>query len=134
MSDIKKINKFTLISFILLVLSLVFIDPINLGICSQYDYDCDNVIAGISVPIGTFSFVFLVLIFLARKFDYLVINSWLRFSKYYLPIAAVLILLSPTTDSSILGFDKEFMTWVLAGIYLITSLGIIVFKRRTITQ
>lgn len=59
-------------------------------------------------------------------------NSWLRFSKYYLPIAAALIIFSPTIDSSILGFDKEFMTWLLAGVFFVTSLGIIIFKRQSL--
>lgn len=55
-------------------------------------------------------------------------RSWLRFAKYYLPIAAALILLSPVSDSSILGFDKEFMSWLLSGTFFIVSLILIIYK------
>ena len=56
-------------------------------------------------------------------------NSWLRFAKYYLPIAAALIILSPVSDGSIFGFDKEFMTWLLSGIFLVVSLILIIYKQ-----
>ena len=77
---------------------------------------------------GVVFFLSFILLFVHEQKFYF----WLRFAKYYLPIAAVLILLSPTVDSSILGFDKEFMTWVLSGIFFIASLGIIIFKRRSL--
>jgi len=53
---------------------------------------------------------------------------WFRFAKYYLPIAAFLIIFSPTTDSSIFGFDKEFMSWFLSGLFLVVSIIIIFYK------
>lgn len=59
----------------------------------------------------------------------LVFSSWLRFAKYYLPIAALLILLSPVSDSSIFGFDKEFMSWLLSGIFFGISLILIIYKQ-----
>src|SRR3989344_6834920 len=90
----------------------------------------DSTDESIGQPLELFSMIvfFLSIVFLfvhEQKF-----NSWLRFAKYYLPIAAVLIFLSPTIDSRILGFDKEFMTWLLAGLFFITSLCIIIFKRK----
>ena len=54
--------------------------------------------------------------------------SWSRFAKYYLPIAALLVIIFPTTDSSILGFDKEFMSWFLSGLFLVISIIIILYK------
>src|SRR3989338_9896077 len=70
----------------------------------------------------TFFLSFLMLFFSEQKFA-----SWLRFSKYYLPIAAGVIFLSPAVDSSILGFDKEFMTWALSGIFFFSRLGLFLF-------
>ena len=132
MSDKRKINRFTLLGFLLLLVGLVFVDPINLGLCSHYDYDCDNIVGGVAITVVSFSWTSLVILYIARILDYRLINPWLHFSKYYLPIAAVLIFLSPAIDSRILGFDKEFMTWLFAGIFFVASLGIIIFKRRSL--
>ena len=58
-----------------------------------------------------------------------VFSSWFRFAKYYLPIAALLVIVSPSIDRSILGFDREFMTWLLSGIFLVVSLILIIYKQ-----
>src|SRR3989344_4598149 len=116
-------------SVIISILSLI-IAGLTAGVCYwRVWYLCEY---GTSESIDVFLFLFSVPLFvlslILRFLPNQVFNSWLRFAKYYLPIAAVLIFLSPVTDSSILGFDKEFMTWLLAGIFFITSLGIIIFK------
>jgi len=64
------------------------------------------------------------LLFFNNQFFY----SWFRFTKYFLPIAIILVVLSPSIDSSIFGFDKEFMSWFLASIFLLTSLILIARK------
>ena len=58
-----------------------------------------------------------------------VFSSWFHFSKYYLPIAALLIILSPVSDGSLLGFDKEFISWFLAGTFFVVSMVLIVYKQ-----
>jgi len=58
-----------------------------------------------------------------------VLSSWLRFAKYYLSLAALLIILSPSVNSSIFGFDKEIVTWWLAGIFLGISVILIIYKQ-----
>ena len=121
MNGKKTINKLTLLTIMLIVLGFVFLDPIALGLCSQYDYDCDDLIGGSAMPIFFFSFISLIFLIIARWLNPMTTSSWLCFAKYYLPIAVALIFLSPAIDSSILGFDKEFMTWLLAGIFFITS-------------
>jgi hypothetical protein len=46
-----------------------------------------------------------------------------------LPIAAILIFITPDSTGSIfLDLDKEMATWFLAAIFLISSLGIIIYK------
>ncbi|TSC75922.1 MAG: hypothetical protein G01um101430_92 [Parcubacteria group bacterium Gr01-1014_30] len=66
----------------------------------------------------------LPLIFLPDSFS----STWFRFTKYYLPITAIIIIITPGVDTSILGVDKEFMTWALSGLYLFLSLIIIFWK------
>ena len=128
-------------SLLLFIGGMVFVFPQSFEVCErgrdysdcidQYDkYETQGALVALLAPVLFFTSV----VVYSYKNKPAVFHSWLRFSKYYLPIAAVLILLSPATDSSILGFDKEFITWLFAGIYFIASLGIIVFKRRTITQ
>ena len=90
----------------------------------------DSTDESLGQPLGYFSIVMIFLSIISLFVQEQKFYSWLRFSKYYLPIAAGVIFLSPTIDSSILGFDKEFMTWLLAGIFFITSLCIIIFKRK----
>ena len=152
MSDTKKVRKLIVLSFLIVAVS--YFAPVLLdmtGLCTPREFnsptknlegkfdlsdvplnDCYNISAGIFEPLVVLSFtVFLVSIILNFSKE-IVFNSWLRFAKYYLPIAAVLIFLSPTIDSSILGFDREFMTWLFAGVFFVVSLGIIIFKRRSL--
>ena len=57
-----------------------------------------------------------------------IIKSWFRFAKYYVAISAILIVLSPSIDGSIFGFDREFTVWSLAFFFLLISLIIIARK------
>lgn len=65
-----------------------------------------------------------VLAFMSKKVAY----CWSKFSKFYIPTALIVIILSPSIDSSIFGFDKKFMSWFLASIFLLISLIIITRK------
>ncbi|TSC70873.1 MAG: Uncharacterized protein G01um101470_776 [Parcubacteria group bacterium Gr01-1014_70] len=130
-------NKNNLVVFFLLLviflIGLALVFPKSFSLCDGV-FECrdkygeyENMGAMLALFAPVMFLVFLVVnsYYKARG----VFNSWLRFSKYYLPIAAVLIFLMPAVDSSIFGFDKEFMTWLLAGIFFLSSLGIIIFKR-----
>src|SRR3989344_6614294 len=129
----KKNSLIGLVAVLGIVLGLVLALPENVGLCDPLDYTCigsfidsyDTIATILVLLLSPVLMVSLLLFFFSEQ----TFNSWIRFAKYYLPIAVALIFLSPAIDSSILGFDKEFMTWLLAGIFFITSFGIIIFKR-----
>ncbi|MBI4086917.1 hypothetical protein HY416_02960 [Candidatus Kaiserbacteria bacterium] len=56
-------------------------------------------------------------------------HAWLRFAKYYILVAALLITASPSVATTIFGFDKEFMSWATAGLFLLVSLILVVYKQ-----
>ncbi|MDH4330722.1 MAG: hypothetical protein OEV93_04185 [Candidatus Moranbacteria bacterium] len=56
-------------------------------------------------------------------------NAWKKFASIYFLITVVLIWISPTINTSLVGFDKELTTMWLAGIFFVVSLGIIFGKR-----
>ncbi|OGZ42834.1 MAG: hypothetical protein A3J55_03115 [Candidatus Ryanbacteria bacterium RIFCSPHIGHO2_02_FULL_45_17b] len=120
-------QKIRLILFLSLLVTITVLSTCYGGFRSLCGPGVNESFAVFLILFGSAVFVlsFILLFVHEQKF-----YSWLRFSKYYLPIAAGIIFLSPAVDSSILGFDKEFMTWLLAGIFFITSLGIIIFKRQ----
>ena len=154
MSDTKKVRKLIILSFLIVVVSYFAPAILNMsGLCTSREFslpvrdsegkfdlsdvqgsDCYNITTGIFDPLVVISFVVFVISVLLNFSQEIVFNSWARFAKYYLPIVAVLIFLSPAVDSSILGFDREFMTWLFAGIFFVVSLGIIIFKRRSLER
>lgn len=130
MNHRKKVLITSLLSLLGLVVGVVLTSPYGGGLCGQERYCFDPLDEIVGQPLGYFSLIvfFFSIVFLfisEQKF-----TSWLRFTKYYLPIAAAIIFLSPGIDSTIGGFDKEFMTWLLVGIFFVASLGIIIFKRQ----
>ena len=139
----KKILWTLLASFISLTIAVVLSEQGSLGLCREryaYNYGeignvnnpprigcLDPVSESVGQPLGIFSIVF-VLLSLSILTVPTSFSSLIRFSKYYLPIAAFLVILAPSTDSSVFGFDKEFMSWFLASIFLLTSLILIARK------
>ncbi|PIQ66802.1 MAG: hypothetical protein CO184_01600 [Candidatus Zambryskibacteria bacterium CG_4_9_14_3_um_filter_40_16] len=125
----KKLNILASSSLIVFVLSSFLMSPIRSGLCGETDVSCGNFLGdSIGMPLFTFSFSFFVLFTILRWLSEPVFKTWWRFAKYYTVVAAVLITLSPTIDGSIFGFDKEFMSWFLASIFLLTSLILIARK------
>lgn len=132
MNHRKKIKIIFVLALLGIIAGWTLALPEKTGLCVVNDIDCIHRYIYRYVTFVTVSIVFLSPILLISLILYftseLVFYSWLRFSKYYLPVATIFIILSPTTDSSLLGFDKEFITWLLAGIFFLVSLGIIFFK------
>lgn len=126
-----------LVSILLFIVGMILVFPGSFYLCEkgsayfdckkQYDqYETLGVLLALFAPIFLFASI-IVLSYLKIPAAF---HSWARFAKWYLPIAAVLILLSPTTSTGIMGFDKEIVTWWLAGIFFVVSLGIIFKKSR----
>lgn len=138
MSNKKKILYIVLLSLAGLTAAFVFIYPLQFGICqSTYTWGTeircsdrtDNTIGG---PLLTFSSVLIIISLILFFTSDSVFNSWWRFAKYYLPIAAVLILLSSGRSGGGWGvsinFDTELTTWFLVGIFFAVSVGIIAYQ------
>lgn len=131
MNHRKKIHRNIYLSLIALAISIVLLEPTTFGLCPlEYKYCFEPYDDNIGQPVSVFALVLLIISLLLLFVREQKFNSWLRFAKYYLPIAAAIIFLSPGIDSTIGGFDKEFMTWLLAGIFFVVSLGIIIFSSR----
>lgn len=125
----KKINKITTITLVISIASFFLSSPVRSGLCGNTDTSCGKLWGdGIGIPLFFFSVSILILLLILRWLPESVFCPWFRFAKYYLSIAAVLIILSPVTDSSIMGFDKELMSWFTAGAFFIVSLILIIYK------
>lgn len=69
-------------------------------------------------------FIFLALLFATQQ----VFIAWSRFAMVYLPIAAALIIATPTSKESIIDFDKESLAVFLSVILFVVSMVIIGVK------
>jgi hypothetical protein len=110
---------------------LFFASPRSVGLCSQYDYKCSAVIGeGVGVPLMLFGVCILFLSLLLRFLNEKIFRTWSRFALIYLPIAALLLYLTPVQCDAPLGLctDRELVTWWLAGLFVIVSLIIIIVK------
>ncbi|MDH4330112.1 MAG: hypothetical protein OEV93_00995 [Candidatus Moranbacteria bacterium] len=133
MSYKKKIRNIIIACLIAIVASLVLALPENFGLCSKGDTACvrkfihrfDNIIQ------TTFYFALAIIFSLTGAYftGEKAFNAWKKFARIYLPIAIVLVLISPTTNMNFVGFDKELTTMWLAGIFFVVSLGIIFGKK-----
>jgi hypothetical protein len=132
MNHKKKIYWVLIISFVSVAISLVLGLPEIFGLCSKNDISCqhdyiDNfneiiqISFSFSVPLIVIS---LILLFLKEQ----AFKVWLKFAAIFLPIAIVLISLAPITQRTLIGFDREKITLILAAIFFITSLFIIILN------
>lgn len=108
----------------------------------QRNYVCDGVYGdqvGQPLFMGSFALalVFLILLFLPQPY----FKNWLKYAAWYIPVAALWIIMSDVICGGGLGlgmcFDKELATWWSSGIYLILSLVVIAItylKRRNGTR
>jgi len=124
----KNLKSISVVSVLLLVVIVLLSVLLNRDVCIEY-YLCE-VLTGESVGMPVFFFSVLVLIFslILRWFPDTLFHSWWRFTKYYLIIAAILIFIMPVTDASIMGIDKELMSWFTASVYFTISVILIILK------
>jgi len=127
MNHKKKVKKIFLISLAILIISLIseyIVDYYKL----YYKFETDILQALFFFPL--FLVILSTVLFFTRE---QVFRSWLRFAKWYLPIAAILILISSDTGGGLFigfggGYDREGMIWFTAGLFLIISLLLIATK------
>ena len=88
---------------------------------------------GIAEFLFWFSIPLLIVLILLLFFRESVFQSWKKFALIYIPISIILVFLAPEYADSGFGgvryaLDKERATWLLGGIFLITSIFIIIRK------
>lgn len=86
------------------------------------------------MTLSLFSLAILFLMILLAFMKEEVFQSWWKFAKWYLGIAAALIVITPGTGGGGLfigmggGYDREGMIWFTAGLFFIISIILIIKK------
>jgi hypothetical protein len=130
--EYNKTLNFALVFFVLnFFIGILFAIPEKIGLCGQGDVSCIYKISeGFAQPLILGSFflgiTFLVLRFLPKR----VFNLWLKFAVWYVPLAALWIIITPASGGGWAGLapDKEGVIWLLGGIYLAVSFCLIAYK------
>lgn len=121
MSYRKKIGLSVALIIIMVIIGYLLTEIVRLDFFDSLD-------ESIGIPVFLFSVALLVVYFLFLFMREEIFNYWKRFAKIFLPIAIILIIITPTQYGGFVGVDKELATWFLAVAFLIISLGIIIWK------
>lgn len=123
----KKIKKLFFVSLVLSIADFLFV-------YSRYFEDLYNRtylfydLEGAFISIFFFSAIIVFLSFILFFLHEQIFLSWWKFTGIYLPVVAVLILISPGTSGGLMPIDAEIVTWWLSGLFLFISLVIIAVK------
>jgi hypothetical protein len=128
----KKIYWIVIVSVVTILISLALALPEIFGLCGkndticidEYIYKYDTVAMLLLVFLIPIFFISVVLLFLREQ----VFNAWSKFSIIFLPIAIILVAITPKINGTLIGFDKESASLALATIFLIVSVFILAFK------
>src|SRR3989338_3349372 len=122
-SNSKSIALYSIAGFLV---GIFFANITELGVCNTGF--CRNILEDtVGVPVGLFSVALFVLSIILLFLQEKVFRAWVKFAKWYLPIVAVIIIIFPA-QAGFLSPDRETITWLTAGVFLIASLSIIIFK------
>jgi hypothetical protein len=116
-----------------LILGGILENIYRIGICDQGV--CSDVVGeGMGMTLSLFGLAVFVLFLILSLMKEAVFQSWWKFAKWYLGIAAVLIVITPGTGGGGLfigmggGYDREGMIWFTAGLFFIISIILIIKK------
>ena len=128
MKNYKKILWWLIGVYLAGFISAVFVAGTSWVLRSDWDGSHLDLSEAISQPLGLFSlfigFLSLAIFFLREE----IFHAWIKFARIYLPIAILLILWAPSSDSSLFPLDKEVMSLVTSVLFLFISLLIIGIK------
>jgi hypothetical protein len=127
MKEIKNQLLILLVSVLISALGLALAVPENFSICNDArDYSCIEKTELFAQPFVTFGLSTVLVSFFLVFFS-AGLNTWKRFAIWYIPIAAFLIIVSPTSGGTgfLPGGDKETATWFLSGLYFFLSVIVI---------
>lgn len=116
----------------------VLSNPLVFGICNRtYIFNgrtgcLDSSIRQVGEPLLMFSvviFLFLLVCFFLRRTAQL---SWLRFAVWWIPLSAILIAITPVTNSNwmpLYSIERSTVTVLTTSLFAVISLGIIGWKQ-----
>jgi len=129
-------------SFAIFVLAFVLSDPLRFGICrNSYTWipqndgvvvtECSDDASFVQAPVMfsvIFFFLSLVLLFLREE----IFKTWKTFAIWWIPLSVLFIFSTPSSGGGSIGIggsiDREIVTWWFAGLFLIISLVLIIYK------
>jgi len=135
----KKLLKLSGVSILGIGISYIFANPVLFNVCrNTYEWGgetrcMDSFSESIVLISGFFSLslllISLILFFLRPE----IYTSWWKFARIYLPVALALILLMGFSDDGgswgvSADFDAEITIWFTAGLFLLISLILIIYK------
>jgi hypothetical protein len=132
MSHKKKVFIIFILAVVIMLVSLILALPEKVGLCSGHDVSCkhgyiDNY--NNLVQIGfIFSIPLIIISILLLFLKDQIFVSWSRLAIFFLPIAIIIIAITPSTSGSISPIEKEPVTLLLAAFFLIVSIILITIK------
>ncbi|MFA5877241.1 MAG: hypothetical protein WC880_02670 [Candidatus Paceibacterota bacterium] len=82
-------------------------------------------------PLYIFSLAILPITLVLCFVSSLIFKSWLKFAMWWVPLSILVIVVTPVTNNSwmpLYSFVKEDVAWFMGGVFVVISLGIIVWK------
>lgn len=106
--------------------------PDSIGICPSYGVDGHAICVSRYVYYAEpFSLLLssIALIFLATFLgSFATFNIVRKFSYFYVPAVAILIILTPSISSTLISFDREQVAWFFSIVYVVISIALIIYK------
>jgi len=127
----KKIGIILLLAFVLFLIGIALDKSHIIGLCDKRALSCRQSLDSIGKPLEVFFFYsifpFFALLFVKKA----VYESWKKFATYFLPIAAVWVLLAPESSGGPFKIpldSRPQVIFFLSILFLIISLLIIIIK------
>lgn len=125
----KSVKILFILSLIGVVVGFAFAIPEKFGICDEIErFTCirpltENIAQPLVLGVGAILLTSLILLFTPER----VFRAWKKFAVWAIPLGAILIIITPVQCGAALGlcFDKEIVTWLVSGAYLLISMFII---------
>lgn len=122
-------KKILVISLIGLVLGVI-IDPYMLGFCVTDKSLCifDSLANVLGKPLIIIFLPIFIVSVAMFCFKEQIFNSWIRLVYFWFPITALLIILTPEYDNSLLNIQRDSITLLMAGLFLVGTVIIVVYE------
>jgi predicted permease len=113
-------------------ISLLIVSALALGLSLDYFNILDREVGEPLYRLSISAAIPFLIVLLLSKGN--ILRAWVRFSRWWIPLSILLILLAPTSSGTwmpILSMTKESLTWLMGGLFTIISLVIIARANRT---